>query len=181
MKKNPSLLLPYFLISQHPWWQQVDGGWLLDGQKRWIGNSTFADVLVVFARSSTTNQINGLVEFFYNLTVLFAYVTFHHQHEALFYQLVDLLHPWDFKSSYVACSTPLEQNSLDLEFFKFQDSGILELSTISWSPVCCFPVGSIWIVSCVTSRMPWLSESVSWSFLLMTLKLNTCTLWTLST
>ncbi|KAL5710189.1 acyl-CoA oxidase [Ranunculus cassubicifolius] len=40
---------------------KVDGGWVLDGQKRWIGNSTFADVLVVFARNTTTNQINGFI------------------------------------------------------------------------------------------------------------------------
>ncbi|EXB99423.1 Acyl-coenzyme A oxidase 4 [Morus notabilis] len=38
---------------------KVKGGWILDGQKRWIGNSTFADVLVIFARNTTTNQING--------------------------------------------------------------------------------------------------------------------------
>lgn len=38
---------------------QVEGGWLLNGQKRWIGNSTFADVHVVFARNTETNQING--------------------------------------------------------------------------------------------------------------------------
>ncbi|XP_072979879.1 acyl-coenzyme A oxidase 4, peroxisomal-like [Typha angustifolia] len=40
---------------------KVSGGWLIDGQKRWIGNSTFADVLVVFARNTTTNQINGFI------------------------------------------------------------------------------------------------------------------------
>ncbi|XP_072982812.1 acyl-coenzyme A oxidase 4, peroxisomal isoform X3 [Typha latifolia] len=40
---------------------KVTGGWLLDGQKRWIGNSTFADVLVVFARNTSTNQINGFI------------------------------------------------------------------------------------------------------------------------
>lgn len=40
---------------------QVEGGWILDGQKRWIGNSTFADVLVIFARNTSTNQINGYV------------------------------------------------------------------------------------------------------------------------
>lgn len=39
--------------------EQVSGGWLIDGQKRWIGNSTFADILVVFARNTNTNQING--------------------------------------------------------------------------------------------------------------------------
>ncbi|KAF3448175.1 hypothetical protein FNV43_RR08886 [Rhamnella rubrinervis] len=40
---------------------KVEGGWILDGHKRWIGNSTFADVLVVFARNTTTNQINGYI------------------------------------------------------------------------------------------------------------------------
>ncbi|TYI11195.1 hypothetical protein ES332_A09G194300v1 [Gossypium tomentosum] len=38
---------------------KVDGGWVLEGQKRWIGNSSFADVLVIFSRNTTTNQING--------------------------------------------------------------------------------------------------------------------------
>lgn len=27
---------------------KVEGGWKLDGQKRWIGNNTFADILDVF-------------------------------------------------------------------------------------------------------------------------------------
>ncbi|XP_039136811.1 acyl-coenzyme A oxidase 4, peroxisomal [Dioscorea cayenensis subsp. rotundata] len=40
---------------------KVSGGWILDGQKRWIGNSTFADVLVIFARNTETNQINGFI------------------------------------------------------------------------------------------------------------------------
>ncbi|XP_042514751.1 acyl-coenzyme A oxidase 4, peroxisomal isoform X1 [Macadamia integrifolia] len=40
---------------------KVEGGWLLDGQKRWIGNSTFADLLVIFARNTETNQINGFI------------------------------------------------------------------------------------------------------------------------
>uniref|UniRef100_A0A1D1XDJ9 Acyl-coenzyme A oxidase 4, peroxisomal n=1 Tax=Anthurium amnicola TaxID=1678845 RepID=A0A1D1XDJ9_9ARAE len=40
---------------------KVDGGWILDGQKRWIGNSTFADILIVFARNTATNQINGFI------------------------------------------------------------------------------------------------------------------------
>ncbi|CAN6576122.1 unnamed protein product [Malus baccata var. baccata] len=38
---------------------RMEGGWVLEGQKRWIGNSTFADVLIIFARNTTTNQING--------------------------------------------------------------------------------------------------------------------------
>lgn len=40
---------------------QVEGGWILEGQKRWIGNSTFAEVLVIFARNTSTNQVNGYV------------------------------------------------------------------------------------------------------------------------
>ncbi|XP_020267800.1 acyl-coenzyme A oxidase 4, peroxisomal-like [Asparagus officinalis] len=40
---------------------KVAGGWLLDGQKRWIGNSTFADVLIIFARNTNTNEINGFI------------------------------------------------------------------------------------------------------------------------
>jgi acyl-CoA oxidase len=39
----------------------VDGGWKLNGQKRWIGNSTFADVSIIFARNTSTNQINGFI------------------------------------------------------------------------------------------------------------------------
>ncbi|VFQ71200.1 unnamed protein product [Cuscuta campestris] len=41
--------------------QKVKGGWILEGQKRWIGNSTFADVLIVFARNTSTNKINGFI------------------------------------------------------------------------------------------------------------------------
>ncbi|KAB2630514.1 acyl-coenzyme A oxidase 4 [Pyrus ussuriensis x Pyrus communis] len=40
---------------------KVEGGWVLEGQKRWIGNSTFVDVLIIFARNTTTNQINGFI------------------------------------------------------------------------------------------------------------------------
>ncbi|KAF3333609.1 acyl-coenzyme A oxidase 4 [Carex littledalei] len=40
---------------------KVAGGWVLNGQKRWIGNSTFADILVIFARNTSTNQINGFI------------------------------------------------------------------------------------------------------------------------
>lgn len=46
----------------------MEGGWILDGQKRWIGNSTFADLLVIFARNTTTNQINGYVKHNYDVT-----------------------------------------------------------------------------------------------------------------
>ncbi|XP_062230855.1 acyl-coenzyme A oxidase 4, peroxisomal-like isoform X2 [Phragmites australis] len=40
---------------------KVPGGWHLDGQKRWIGNSTFADVLIILARNANTNQLNGFI------------------------------------------------------------------------------------------------------------------------
>ncbi|KAJ4704417.1 Acyl-coenzyme A oxidase 4, peroxisomal [Melia azedarach] len=40
---------------------KVEGGWILEGQKRWIGNSTFADVLIVMARNATTRQINAFI------------------------------------------------------------------------------------------------------------------------
>lgn len=48
-----------FMFLLLHWDDQVEGGWILEGQKRWIGNSTFADLLVIFARNTTTNQING--------------------------------------------------------------------------------------------------------------------------
>eukprot|EP00270_Netrium_digitus_P018225 TRINITY_DN688_c0_g1_i2.p1 TRINITY_DN688_c0_g1~~TRINITY_DN688_c0_g1_i2.p1 ORF type:complete len:448 (+),score=100.74 TRINITY_DN688_c0_g1_i2:3-1346(+) len=41
--------------------EKVKGGWILNGRKRWIGNSTFADVIIVFAQNSETNQINGFI------------------------------------------------------------------------------------------------------------------------
>lgn len=41
--------------------EKVEGGWVLNGQKRWIGNSTFADVIIIFARNTSTNQINGFI------------------------------------------------------------------------------------------------------------------------
>ncbi|CAH9110335.1 unnamed protein product [Cuscuta europaea] len=40
---------------------KVEGGWVIEGQKRWIGNGTFADVLIIFARNAATNQINGFI------------------------------------------------------------------------------------------------------------------------
>ncbi|MGW4944158.1 acyl-CoA dehydrogenase family protein [Actinoplanes sp. NPDC004185] len=35
--------------------------WVLDGQKRWIGNATFADLTVVWARDVADNQVKGFV------------------------------------------------------------------------------------------------------------------------
>src|SRR5882724_8498028 len=36
-------------------------GWVLDGAKRWIGNATFADLVVVWARDLETNSVLGFV------------------------------------------------------------------------------------------------------------------------
>ncbi|EGC36665.1 hypothetical protein DICPUDRAFT_77698 [Dictyostelium purpureum] len=41
--------------------KKVDGGWLLTGEKRWIGNAPFADVIVVWARNVDTNKIHGFI------------------------------------------------------------------------------------------------------------------------
>ncbi|CAI5492629.1 unnamed protein product [Closterium sp. Naga37s-1] len=41
--------------------RKVQGGWVLNGFKRWIGNSTFADVIIIFARNTSTNQVNGFI------------------------------------------------------------------------------------------------------------------------
>jgi glutaryl-CoA dehydrogenase len=36
-------------------------GWILDGAKRWIGNGTIADVVVVWARADTDGQVKGFL------------------------------------------------------------------------------------------------------------------------
>jgi glutaryl-CoA dehydrogenase len=35
--------------------------WVLDGQKKWIGNATFADYVVIWARDVEDNQVKGFV------------------------------------------------------------------------------------------------------------------------
>jgi glutaryl-CoA dehydrogenase len=35
--------------------------WVLNGQKKWIGNATFADINVIWAREESTNQVKGFV------------------------------------------------------------------------------------------------------------------------
>ncbi|MGW0802406.1 acyl-CoA dehydrogenase family protein [Nonomuraea sp. NPDC002799] len=37
------------------------GTWVLDGAKRWIGNATFADVIVVWARDAEDQHVKGFV------------------------------------------------------------------------------------------------------------------------
>jgi len=35
--------------------------WILNGQKKWIGNATFADVIVLWARDEDSNQVKGFL------------------------------------------------------------------------------------------------------------------------
>jgi len=41
--------------------KKVEGGWILNGQKKWIGNATFADVIVIWARDLDDNQVKGFI------------------------------------------------------------------------------------------------------------------------
>lgn len=41
--------------------QRKGDTWLLNGQKKWIGNATFADVLVIWARDLDDNQVKGFL------------------------------------------------------------------------------------------------------------------------
>jgi glutaryl-CoA dehydrogenase len=41
--------------------RRVPGGWVLDGAKRWIGNGSIADVVVVWARSEEDGQVKGFL------------------------------------------------------------------------------------------------------------------------
>merc|ERR1712137_1064419 len=38
-----------------------DGGWILNGQKRWSGNGTFADIYIIWARNTASNQVHGFI------------------------------------------------------------------------------------------------------------------------
>lgn len=39
----------------------VNGKWVLNGQKKWIGNATFADILVIWARDEESNEVKGFI------------------------------------------------------------------------------------------------------------------------
>lgn len=41
--------------------KRVGDKWVLNGQKKWIGNATFADVLVIWARDVADNQVKGFL------------------------------------------------------------------------------------------------------------------------
>ncbi len=41
---------------------KFDGeSWILNGQKKWIGNATFADVIIIWARDVDSNQVKGFL------------------------------------------------------------------------------------------------------------------------
>lgn len=41
---------------------RFDGeNWILNGQKKWIGNATFADVIILWARDEDSNQVKGFL------------------------------------------------------------------------------------------------------------------------
>lgn len=35
--------------------------WILNGQKKWIGNATFSDITIIWARDTETNQVKGFI------------------------------------------------------------------------------------------------------------------------
>lgn len=39
----------------------VEGGYLINGNKRWIGNATFGDYIILWARNTNTKKIQGFV------------------------------------------------------------------------------------------------------------------------
>ncbi|MEG1377393.1 MAG: acyl-CoA dehydrogenase family protein, partial [Myroides sp.] len=41
--------------------EKTESGWVLNGQKKWIGNATFADIVVIWARDIADNQVKGFI------------------------------------------------------------------------------------------------------------------------
>lgn len=41
--------------------EKVGEEWIINGQKKWIGNATFSDVTIIWAREKTTNQVKGFI------------------------------------------------------------------------------------------------------------------------
>ena len=42
--------------------RKVDGGWILNGKKKWIGNATFADYIVIWARNEEKQgKVQGFI------------------------------------------------------------------------------------------------------------------------
>lgn len=41
--------------------EKTENGWKLNGQKKWIGNATFADIVVIWARDLADDQVKGFI------------------------------------------------------------------------------------------------------------------------
>jgi glutaryl-CoA dehydrogenase len=41
--------------------KKIDGKWILNGQKKWIGNATFADILIIWARDEESGEVKGFI------------------------------------------------------------------------------------------------------------------------
>lgn len=41
--------------------EKKDGKWVLNGQKKWIGNSTFSDITIIWARDIDDNNVKGFI------------------------------------------------------------------------------------------------------------------------
>jgi glutaryl-CoA dehydrogenase len=41
--------------------KKIDGKWVLNGQKKWIGNATFADILIIWARDEESGEVKGFI------------------------------------------------------------------------------------------------------------------------
>lgn len=41
--------------------RRTANGWVLNGQKKWIGNSTFSDITIIWARDLEDNQVKGFI------------------------------------------------------------------------------------------------------------------------
>lgn len=41
--------------------RETADGWVLNGQKKWIGNATFADVIIIWARDEKDGQVKGFL------------------------------------------------------------------------------------------------------------------------
>jgi len=41
--------------------RRTDDGWVLNGQKKWIGNATFSDITIIWARDLDDNQVKGFI------------------------------------------------------------------------------------------------------------------------
>ncbi len=41
--------------------KKTEDGWVLNGQKKWIGNATFADVIIIWARNVEDGEVKGFI------------------------------------------------------------------------------------------------------------------------